>query len=283
MTKKVVVLGGQGMLGQAIAERLNAFDLSVFSRSDLDISCADQLHTKLFQLQPDYIINCAAYTAVDLAEEEIEKAFMLNGLAVEKLAQISQQLSATLIHFSTDYVFDGKASNPYRPDDETAPINVYGASKLRGEQSMRKTNGKYYIFRISWLYAPHGKNFFKWVATTDQTDLKVVNTQTGCPTSALDVADFIGHVINQDPEAYGTYHFANKGVMTWYDFAVAINKELQLKRNISPVAEFKTAAKRPKYSVMDTKATEKTFGYTIPEVTVSLKTVADKISDGGQL
>jgi dTDP-4-dehydrorhamnose reductase len=263
---KILITGANGMLGTAIKAALQEQELFCFSSKELDISCSFQLDQKVKNIRPDYIINCAAYTAVDLAETEEEKAFKINALAVQKMAQISKQYKATFIHFSTDYVFKGDAATPYVIDQETDPINVYGASKLAGEKAIAQIDGKHYIFRISWLYAPHGKNFFKWVAGTEMKELKIVDSQTGSPTSAPDVAAFIHHVLKNDPKAYGAYHFTNQGAWTWFDFAQAINNKLDLGKKITPVADFKTAAKRPAYSVMDCHRTEEVFGYKIPTV-----------------
>jgi dTDP-4-dehydrorhamnose reductase len=263
---KILITGANGMLGTAIKAALQEQELFCFSSKELDISCSFQLDQKVKNIRPDYIINCAAYTAVDLAETEEEKAFKINALAVQKMAQISKQYKATFIHFSTDYVFKGDAATPYVIDQETDPINVYGASKLAGEKAIAQIDGKHYIFRISWLYAPHGKNFFKWVAGTEMKELKIVDSQTGSPTSAPDVAAFIHHVLKNDPKAYGAYHFTNQGAWTWFDFAQAINNKLDLGKKITPVADFNTAAKRPAYSVMDCHRTEEVFGYKIPTV-----------------
>jgi dTDP-4-dehydrorhamnose reductase len=263
---KILITGANGMLGTAIKAALQEQELFCFSSKELDISCSFQLDQKVKNIRPDYIINCAAYTAVDLAETEEEKAFKINALAVQKMAQISKQYKATFIHFSTDYVFKGDAATPYVIDQETDPINVYGASKLAGEKAIAQIDGKHYIFRISWLYAPHGKNFFKWVAGTEMKELNIVDSQTGSPTSAPDVAAFIHHVLKNDPTAYGVYHFTNQGARTWFDFAQAINNKLDLGKKITPVADFKTAAKRPAYSVMDCHRTEEVFGYKIPTV-----------------
>lgn len=265
-SKKIIITGATGMLGITIKDSLSNHELYAFSSTDLDVTCTHKFHEKVAFIRPDYIINCAAYTAVDKAESEPENAFKINAIAVEKMAQIAKQYDATFIHFSTDYVFDGNATTPYLTDQQTNPVNVYGASKLAGEKAISQVNGKHYIFRISWLYAPHGKNFFKWVATTDLEELNVVNTQTGSPTSALDVADSVKHVIDNDPKSYGLYHFTNQGAMTWFDFAVIINDKLELGKKITPVAEFKTAAKRPSYSVMDGEKTQQVFNYTIPSV-----------------
>ena len=254
------------MLGTAIKNALTGIDVHPFLSKELDITCAQNLHKKISTIKPHYIINCAAYTAVDLAETEQEKAFKINALAVQKMAQIAKQYNATLIHFSTDYVFNGNASIPYVTDESTNPVNVYGASKLAGEKAITQTAGKHYIFRISWLYAPHGKNFFNWVTGTDLQELSIVNTQTGSPTSALDVAEFIEYLIQNDPKNYGVYHFTNQGAMTWFDFAVAINEKLGLGKKINSVATFKTAAKRPTYSVMDCDETQRIFDYEIPSI-----------------
>ena len=271
--KKIIITGATGMLGTAITSALQGHDLYSYSSKDLDITCSFKLDEIVKSIKPDYIINCAAYTAVDLAETEQEKAFKINALAVQKMAQVANQYQATLIHFSTDYVFNGTATQPYLPLQETDPINVYGASKLAGEKSITQVNGKHYIFRISWLYAPHGKNFFKWVAGTDMKELKIVDSQTGSPTSALDVSSFIKHLVKNDPETYGVYHFTNQGAMTWFEFAIAINKKLNLDKIIHPVATFKTAAKRPTYSVMDGSDTIKVFNYKIPTVEKGLDEV----------
>jgi dTDP-4-dehydrorhamnose reductase len=271
--KKILITGANGMLGTSITAVLKDYQLFTFSSKELDITCSFKLDQKVKSIQPDYIINCAAYTAVDLAETEQEKAFKINALAVEKMAQIAKQYGATLIHFSTDYVFQGDAVAPYSTDQETDPINVYGASKLAGEKAISQIDCNHYIFRISWLYAPHGKNFFRWVAETDMKELNIVDSQTGSPTSALDVATFIEHLLNNDPATYGVYHYTNQGEMTWYAFAKAINQKLYLNKTINPVATFKTAAKRPIYSVMDGQKTEQVFNYVIPSISDGLDRV----------
>ncbi|MGJ8683034.1 MAG: dTDP-4-dehydrorhamnose reductase [Nonlabens sp.] len=273
---KIIITGANGMLGTAIKNALSSHDVYAFSSQELDITCVQRFHKKVAIIQPDYIINCAAYTAVDLAETEEEKAFKINALAVQKMAQIAKQYDATFIHFSTDYVFDGTANKPYVPEQATDPINVYGASKLAGEKAITLIDGKHYIFRISWLYATHGKNFFNWVAGTDMKELSIVNSQTGSPTSALDVARFIHHLIHKDPDNYGIYHFTNQGTMTWYDFAVIINEKLDLGKKINSVATFKTAAQRPSFSVMDCEKTERVFDYNIPSIENGLDEVIAK-------
>ena len=272
---KILITGAHGMLGTAIKSSLSGCEVHAFSSKDFDITCSHQMDETVKRLSPDYIINCAAYTAVDLAETEQEKAYLINAVAVEKLAQIAKRYGSTLIHFSTDYVFNGTATTPYLPTQDVDPVNIYGASKLAGEQAISRVGGNYYIFRISWLYAPHAKNFFKWVAESDQKNLKIVDSQKGSPTSALDVADFIEHLIKNDPENYGIYHFTNKGAWTWYDFAVSINEKLKLNKNIEAVSSFKTAAVRPAYSVMDTNSTEKIFNYAISSIEEGLDRIVE--------
>ena len=184
------------------------FTFIALNRKELDITCYSKVRKELFKHCPDYVINCAAYTAVDLAEEEPEEAHKINATAVGMLASLTKQINATLIHFSTDYVFDGTATEPYTPDDVTNPINVYGHSKLMGEKLIKSSGVNHYIFRISWLYAPHGKNFFRWVIDSKEKELKVVDSQLGCPTRSIDVAEFVHHVIQNDPKTYGIYHYS---------------------------------------------------------------------------
>ncbi|KQC34477.1 dTDP-4-dehydrorhamnose reductase [Nonlabens sp. YIK11] len=242
---------------------LTGCDLVAFNRSELDITCYSTVRQKLYQYKPDYIINCAAYTAVDQAEVEPETAYKINASAVGMLASMAKQIDATLIHFSTDYVFNGSSKTPYKPDDPVNPINTYGRSKWLGERAIVSSGVKHYILRTSWLYAPHGKNFFRWVMENDQEEMKVVDTQVGCPTSAIDVADFIRHLINTDPERYGTYYFCNKGSMTWYAFAKAISEKAGLQKKISRVKTFPSLAERPEYSVLDCSNILSVFDYQI--------------------
>ncbi len=270
---KILITGAQGMLGQAMTQVFSDHEVLALSREDFDLTCPHKMDRTVRNLQPDYVINCAAYTAVDLAEKEKSTALTINGTGVEKLAQICNQYNATLIHFSTDYVFNGSASQPYPDDASVDPINAYGHSKLIGERVVSRIGVKFYVFRISWLYAPHGKNFFRWVAESEQSELNIVDTQTGSPTSALSVADFVKHLVSNDPEKYGIYHFTNTGEWTWYAFAKAINDKLELYKKINAVSKFKTAAKRPGYSVMDTSRTSQTFNYTIKTIDEALNEV----------
>ena len=268
-----MILGAGGMLGASIAAAFKESNPICFDRKDLDITCYSKVRQQLYKHKLDYVINCAAYTAVDQAESEPEMAYKINSSAVRMLADLVKQIGGTLIHFSTDYVFDGTSVGPYKPSDKTNPINTYGSSKLQGERSIQHSGVKHYIFRISWLYAPHGSNFFRWVMENDLEEMKIVDNQTGCPTSALEVADFIAHVVDKDPEQYGTYHFCNTGSMTWFAFAKAILDQAGLQKKVSPISEFPTVAKRPEYSVMDCSTIDSVFQFNIPPQPLALSRV----------
>jgi dTDP-4-dehydrorhamnose reductase len=271
--KKVLLVGAAGMLGRSIQATLQGVDLLCLDREQLDITCYGRMRSRVFDFKPDYIINCAAYTAVDQAQSEPVVAYRINSDAVRNIAQIAAQVNATLIHFSTDYVFDGNSSTPYKSTDATQPINVYGASKLQGEQAIQASMDSYYIFRISWLYAAHGRNFFRWVMENTQDSLNIVDNQIGAPTSATDLARCINHLVHQDPREFGIYHFCNKGSMSWYAFAKAISQKASLDKTINPTDQFPTAARRPKYSLLDTTLTEEVFDFKIKSIDAALDEV----------
>jgi dTDP-4-dehydrorhamnose reductase len=271
--KKVMITGAGGMLGTSIGQHLKNVKLHALSSMELDITCAQQLTRMIYRLQPDYIINCDAYTAVDLAETNQKTEYKINSSTVEKLAQIAAAHQATIIHFSTDYFFDGIPSIPYKPKYPVNPINVYGSSKFLGEEAIKRSLANHYIFRTSWLYAPHGKNFSRWVLENELETMKIVDNQIRSLTSKLDVAQFIKHVIDKDPKQYGIYHFTNAGSMSWYAFAKAILEKSKLQEKIDPTSDFPTVAKRPEYSVMDCSQTQKVFNYQIKSIEEALDTV----------
>ena len=217
----------------------------------------------------DYCINAAAYTAVDLAETETELAQLINATAVGYLADACRKNNCRLIHVSTDYVFDGTNEIGYDVDDATSPINVYGATKLEGEKLALSLNTETIVIRTSWVYSFHGKNFVKTMMKLmqERESLNVVADQIGKPTYAADLAAAIFQIIFSDKEFIaGMYHFANQGVISWYDFAVAIKEIGGYNCTINPIvsSEYPTPAKRPSYSILNTNKIEHTFNIQIP-------------------
>jgi dTDP-4-dehydrorhamnose reductase len=262
---KIVVVGADGQVGQEIQQVLQPFgELHLFNRQSLDLSQPDAIAQCLGPLQPNVIVNAAAYTAVDKAESEPELAYAINAIAPTQLAKTAQSINAQLIHISTDYVFDGTKGSPYQPSDPTHPMSVYGASKLKGEEGIQENCDRHYILRTAWVYGSYGKsNFVKTMLRlgADRTELKVVADQIGTPTWARSIAEAIATLIptlDTEPSAPGIYHFTNSGVASWYDFAIAIFEEahslgIPLKiEQVLPIttADYPTSAKRPSYSVL---------------------------------
>lgn len=256
--KKVLVTGAGGQLGRCIAriaKDVQEVEIYYRSSSELDIMNREALEELFKRHKFDFCVNCAAYTKVELAEEETSRAFQVNAEGVENLAVVCELSNTTLIHFSTDYVFDGTKNWPYREDDITNPLNVYGASKLQGERHIKKIMQRYFIIRTSWLYSDQGTNFFKTILekASSGADLKVTIAERGTPTNAYDLARFVWHVIIGGSRAYGIYHFSNTGEATWYDFAqeiVRLSGQME-KISLEETSGFKTKAQRPGYSVLD--------------------------------
>lgn len=268
----VLVFGGNGQLGMCLQEGIkgqgsNGWTYNFLSASEGDITNAKKLELLFQENKPSYVINCAAYTAVDLAEDEIEKARAINATAVEALAQLCETHNTTLIHISTDFVFDGTQSSPYSETDQVAPLGIYGLTKLEGEKTVSQHCKKHFIIRTSWLYSEFGNNFYKTMLRISQgrETISVVADQVGTPTYAMDLAAFILHVIHSNSDTYGVYHFSNQGVASWYDFAYEILKDQQALK-IKPIKsmEYPTKAKRPAYSVLDKSKITDTFSYHIP-------------------
>jgi len=257
---KILILGAKGMLAQDLALVFEEENPLLMDKDDLDITDEKQTKEIIFSLKPDLILNAAAYTNVDRAEDEKESAFKINGEAVGFLSQVAKEIGAILVHFSTDYVFDGNKEAGC-PEDEKPknPVNVYGASKLAGEKKILETkNLKYYLIRISWLFGPSGmknqyKNFVNTISklAEEKEELKVVNDQFGKPTYTLDVAKGVKFLISQQVP-FGIYHLPNEGWTSWYNFAKKIIEIKGLKTRIIPCQskEYKTKAKRPKYSIL---------------------------------
>lgn len=275
----ILVTGANGQLGREM-QRLGAVSPNNYLFTDvaeLDITDALAVRQAAGQSRAEVIVNCAAYTDVERAEEDEAGADRLNRLAVENLAQAAAATGATLIHISTDYVFDGTACTPYGEEAATAPLGAYGRTKLAGERAVEASGCSYLILRTAWLYSAHGKNFLKTMLrlTAERETLSVVFDQTGTPTYAGDLALAIFSVIEggQYKGNEGTYHFADEGVCTWYDFAVEIAAAAgHDKCRITPcrTAEFPTKAARPAYSVLDKSKFKATFGIEIPHWRESL-------------
>jgi dTDP-4-dehydrorhamnose reductase len=260
---RILLTGSNGQLGRDLQPILTPLgELTAVGREDLDLANPAAIRQIIRELKPDLLINTAAYTAVDKAESEVE-ATAINGIAPGIMAEETAKLGATLIHFSTDYVFDGNKSSPYLETDTTNPIGAYGKSKLIGEQAIQQTsNANYLIIRTAWVYGIHGKvNFVKTMLRlgSEREEIRVVTDQVGSPTWTGDLARSIGEIIPKiTPEITGIYQYTNSGVTSWYDFAVAIFEEakelgipLEIQRVI-PItsAEYPTPTKRPSYSVL---------------------------------
>ena len=255
----ILVTGGNGQLASCIKDVEKQYDdLNIIytDHLELDICNLNQIQT-FFKSNPqiDYCINCAAYTAVDKAETEAEKAFEINATGAKNLAQVCNDHDAILIHVSTDFVFDGEKNEPYTETDAANPISVYGASKLQGEVEIQQALKEYFIIRTSWLYSEYGNNFMKTMLRLAETrdGISVVSDQIGTPTYAGDLAEIIIQIINTKTEKYGIYHYSNEGVASWFEFAKEIFKLTKNKIKVNPIPsiEYLTPAKRPQFSVLD--------------------------------
>ncbi|WP_036150923.1 dTDP-4-dehydrorhamnose reductase [Maribacter forsetii] len=255
--KKVLVTGANGQLGQCLQKIApNNKDLAfVFKSSkELDITHKEQMNS-LFAIEDfNYCINCAAYTNVEQAEKTPEIAFKVNAEGVKNLALICREYDTFLIHISTDYVFDGEKDEPYTVKDVPNPINEYGKSKLLGEKHIQEIIDNYCIIRTSWLYSEFGKNFYTSILKKAKVgeNLSVTDSQTGCPTNANNLAEYILKLIRLQKNEYGIYHFTDGEAMTWYDFAESILNKNELLNKVAFIKDknYRTFARRPKYSVL---------------------------------
>ena len=284
--KKILVTGSNGQLGkelQRICNTMPGYEFVFLSKSDMPVNQFEMVRHIFNTLKPAYCINCAAYTAVDKAEEEKDLAFEINGEAVGVLAAVCLEHETKFIHISTDYVFDGKGDKPYLESDETSPVNAYGASKLKGEEEAFKYNPDSLIIRTSWVYSEFGKNFVKTMLRlmADKNSISVVNDQVGSPTYAADLADVILKIIQLQEWKPGIYHFSNEGVITWFDFANAIKEIASTNTAIHPIstAEFPTPAQRPVYSVFNKQKIQDAFGIKLKDWKASLATCIQRIEN----
>ena len=270
---KILILGSQGQLGRCLYDQFSQtdYELIYHSRADTDIADFTETSENLIALNPDIVVNATAYTAVDLAETHESLAYQVNHFAVDNLASQCEKIGSFLIHVSTDYVFDGTASRPYKEEDKTNPKSVYGASKLAGEIAIQRTDCRFLIIRTSWVFSEYGNNFFKTMLRlgAERETLSIVGDQIGCPTYAQDIASLIVDLIPRIEKGSvesGVYHFCGDTACSWYQFAKEIFAQAdqlgyRTPKQVQSIAtkDYPTPAKRPGYSVFDCTKIENTF------------------------
>ena len=261
---KVFVTGVKGQLGYDVMNELEKQGLEGIGVDidEMDITDADQVSKVIKEAAPDAVIHCAAYTAVDAAEDNEEICRKVNATGTENIAKVCEELDIKMMYISTDYVFNGQGERPWEPDDEREPLNVYGQTKYEGELAIEKHVKKFFTVRIAWVFGVNGKNFIKTMLNLGKTHdhLTVVNDQTGSPTYTYDLARLLVDMIQTDK--YGRYHATNEGLCTWYEFACEIFKQAGMNVSVAPVSsdEYPAKAKRPSNSRMDkSKLTENGF------------------------
>ncbi len=277
----VWLIGNMGMLGQQIEKLLLSQSIAYVS-SDMDVDITDFSAVEKFTENKDlkWIINCAAYTAVDNAEDDKEKAFAINATGPENLAKISSAKKVKLIHISTDYVFPGTEDRALNENDITGPVSVYGKTKLDGETKIIENTKSYFIIRTAWLYGKYGNNFVYTMLAlmNNRNELMVVNDQVGTPTYAKDLAELIFQIIRRDSELFGIYHFSNEGRISWYDFAIEINRQgladgiiqNDCRINKCESSQFPTKAVRPNFSLLSKEKVKKELSIVVNDWKVSL-------------
>lgn len=283
----ILVTGCKGQLGTEIQKIAAADTLHQWHFTDvdtLDICDSNAVENAFESRQINVCINCAAYTAVDKAEDEPELAHKINALAPQILAKACKKHNALLVHVSTDYVFDGNGSNPYREDEPVCPQSVYGVTKAKGEKLIHESGCNYFIVRTAWLYSATGKNFVKTMLMLADTrdEINVVADQKGTPTWAFDLAEMLVHLINQNgtKPVHETFHFTNTGIITWYDFTVAIMEIADKTCKVNPITtdQYPAKAHRPAYSVLDKSKIMAYTGRQIPYWRDSLVKCIEELS-----
>lgn len=271
MTKRVLITGANGQLGHEMRNVLDGDDRfeAIFTDvAELDICDAEAVNRAVADNRVDYIVNCAAYTQVDKAEDNVELCRKINATAIENLARAAAACGARMIHVSTDYVFNGRGYRPYTEDMMPDPQSVYGSTKLEGEQALMRLCPQSAIIRTAWLYSPYGNNFVKTMMRlgTERDELSVVADQIGTPTCAADLARAILAVLTAETFVPGIYHFSDEGACSWYDFTVAIHRLAGITCRVKPIRsdEYPSRAHRPFYSVLDKSKIKQTYGITIP-------------------
>ncbi|MEP7374159.1 MAG: dTDP-4-dehydrorhamnose reductase [Chitinophagaceae bacterium] len=284
MRKKILVTGANGQLGMELQQLAKAYTLFEFiftTREEMPLDNPEAITNFIAKQQPQYFINCAAHTAVDKAESEKELAYQINAEAPGTIAKACKENNVQLIHISTDYVFNGTGSVPYKEEDATDPVNLYGDSKLQGEKKVMEFNPGSIIIRTAWVYSEFGKNFVKTMLRlmADKDQMGVVSDQSGTPTYAADLAEAILQIISSQQWTAGIYHFSNEGNITWYDFAVAIKELSGSNCKVNPIitSQFPTPAKRPSYSVLDKTKIQRMFNIPPKDWKASLSICLQKL------
>jgi dTDP-4-dehydrorhamnose reductase len=293
--KKILLTGINGQVGHALQPLLKDFDLQGLTREDLDLTDVDAIRKVVREVKPDIIINPAAYTAVDKAESEPELAHAINAVAPGILAEEMAKLGGAMIHFSTDYVYDGSKKSPYVETDVVNPTSIYGKSKLAGEDAIRAVGLPHLILRTSWVYGAYGKNFLKTIIrlASEREQLGIVADQIGAPTSSLSIANALNNLLNRwnptKESQTGVYHFTNTGSTSWHGFACeivkqyeALNRQPRLKVKIEAIkplttADYPTPAARPANSCLSHQHLEKDFGIVLPSWQDGLKDVMQQL------
>lgn len=278
----VLVTGSNGQLGkelQVLAESYPQFRFVFASREDLKLHHYGLVENFFLATKPQYCINCAAYTAVDKAESEVDMAMLVNGESVGNLAAVCKKYQTKLIHISTDYVFNGESEIPYKEDDSTSPINTYGVSKLKGEQLCMQEDPDAIIIRTAWVYSSFGNNFVKTMMRlmNERNELNVVSDQVGSPTYAADLAKAILSIISSGKWQSGIYHYSNEGKISWYEFAQAIKNITGSKAIVHPIeaAQYPTPARRPHFSLLNKEKIKSAYHLSIPDSKESLAACID--------
>lgn len=298
---RILLIGGNGQVGHELRRSLAPLgDVIATTRSgvlpdgvaceSLDLSISGDAERLAHRLAPDIVVNAAAWTAVDKAETEREAAFRANAGAVEEIARACAECNVPLVHYSTDYVFDGTASRPYLPDDPTAPLGIYGASKLAGEEAIRDSGARHLILRTAWVYGLHGHNFLRTMLRlgAERDELRVVADQTGSPTPAWLIADVTAAILQQGLDSGGTHHLVADGQTSWHGFAEAIMEEavaaglLQRRPRVLPIttADYPTPAARPAWSVLDTGSLLRQWRLVLPDWRSALVRTLQPRKDG---
>jgi dTDP-4-dehydrorhamnose reductase len=291
---RLLIIGANGQVGHELRRTLSTLGhVSALGRNELDLTKVDLIRQQIQTHKPDIIINAAAYTAVDQVESDADTAMLINGTAPGIIAKEAWKIGAAMIHYSTDYVFDGSKKTPYTETDNPNPISVYGKSKLAGEQAVQATDIPHLILRTSWVYSKHGKNFYNTIMrlAREREELRIVNDQIGCPTWSRTIAETTAQLIAQQlfkkKDAYfqgcsGIYHLVANGQTDWYHFAKRFleldpQKEQQKVTRLVPIssAEYPTPVKRPAYSVLSTEKISRVFNLAMPQWDQCLELISE--------